>query len=78
MRQIYLIPNLLGDTEIETVIPSYVVEIIKGLKIFASENPRNTRRFLKKIDKTIDVNLITFLELSEHTDISETETYLKY
>jgi len=78
MGQIYLIPNLLGDTEIETVIPSYVVEIIKGLKIFASENPRNTRRFLKKIDKTIDVNLITFLELSEHTDISETETYLKY
>jgi len=78
MGQIYLIPNLLGDTEIETVIPLYVIEIIKRLKIFASENPRNTRRFLKKIDKTIDVNLITFLELSEHTDISEAETYLKY
>ena len=78
MGQIYLIPNLLGDTEIETVIPLYVIEIIKRLKIFASENPRNTRRFLKKIDKTIDVNIITFLELSEHTDISEAETYLKY
>jgi len=78
MGQIYLIPNLLGDTDAQTVIPSYVIEIIKELKIFASENPKNTRRFLKKIDKSIDINSITFLELSEHTDIFQTESYLKY
>ena len=78
MRKLYLIPNTLGETEIFGVIPSEVVEIIKGITIFASENPKNTRRFLKKIDKNINIDELTFLELNEHSDRQQIEACLPF
>ena len=51
MGKLFLIPNTLGETDIHHVIPTEVLTIIKSLKVFASENPKNTRRYLKKIDK---------------------------
>lgn len=48
MGKLYLIPNTLGDTKIGGVIPDEVIALIKTIKVFASENPKNTRQFLKK------------------------------
>lgn len=78
MGKLYLIPNTLGETEIAKVIPAEVEQLIKSLKVFASENPKNTRRFLKKIDKTIQLDAITFLELSEHSEPKDIEACLPY
>lgn len=78
MGQLFLIPNTLGDTSISGVIPSEVVGIIRRLRVFASENPVNTRRFLKKIDKNIEIDQITFLELNEHSGTREAELALSY
>lgn len=75
MGKLFLIPNTLGETPIERVIPTEVVLLIKQIKVFASENPKNTRRFLKKIDRNINVDELTFLELNEH---SEHQTILSY
>ncbi len=38
MGKLYLIPNLLGETPIERVIPGDVIHIIKNIKVFATEN----------------------------------------
>lgn len=76
MGKLFLIPNTLGETEILGVIPVEVVGVIKDIHVFATENPKNTRRFLKKIDKTIDVDALTFLELNEHSDAREIESYV--
>lgn len=78
MGKLYLIPNILGETEIVGVIPSEVVCIIKKINTFATENPKNTRRYLKKIDRSIDVDSLTFLELNEHSSLAEIESYVKY
>ncbi len=67
MGKLFLIPNTLGETDVWGVIPSEVIKLIKKIRIFASENPKNTRRFLKKIDKSINVDEVTFLELNEHS-----------
>lgn len=75
MGKLFLIPNTLGETPIERVIPTEVVLLIKQIKVFASENPKNTRRFLKKINRNINVDELTFLELNEH---SEHQTILSY
>ena len=72
MGKLYLLPNLLGETPIERVIPGDVIHIIKNIKVFATENVKNTRRYLKKIDKAIN------LDLNEHSDIKDIETYLPY
>ena len=78
MGKLFLLPNTLGETNIWGVIPSEVVNIIKHIRIFASENPKNTRRYLKKIDKEIEIEKLTFLVLNEHTDRKAIEACLPW
>ena len=78
MGKLFLIPNTLGDSNIYGVLPSEVIARIKNIKIFASENPKNTRRFLKQIDKSIVLEELTFLELNEHSDRKAVEACLPY
>ena len=65
---LYLIPVTLGETEINQVLPSYNHDIIVNIKHFIVENIRSTRRFLKKVEKSIDIDELTFYELNRHTD----------
>lgn len=78
MGKLFLIPNTLGETKIVGVIPSEVLLIIRTIKVFASENPKNTRSYLKKIDKSISLDELTFLELNEHSERSDIESCLSY
>ena len=78
MGKLYLLPNLLGETTVERVIPGDVIDVIKNIRIFATENVKNTRRYLKKIDKAINIDELTFLDLNEHSDIKDIETYIPY
>lgn len=78
MGKLFLIPNTLGETEIANVIPSEVITQIRTLKVFASENPKNTRRYLKKIDKNICVDELILLELNEHSERKDIEACLPY
>lgn len=78
MGRLYLIPNTLGETDINGVIPAEVIGIIKSLRVFATENPKNTRRYLKKIDKSILIDDLIFLDLNEHSDRRQTEYCLSW
>ena len=68
MGTLYLFPNVLSEGSINAVIPAEVLLKIREIKAFATENTKNTRRFLKQIDKSINIDEITFIELNEHTD----------
>ncbi|NOZ35719.1 MAG: SAM-dependent methyltransferase [Chlorobi bacterium] len=74
--KIYLIPTTLGDSEISSVIPSNVVDVIENLNYFIVENIRTARRYIRKVSATKNIDKITFFELNKHTDISEISTYL--
>ena len=74
---LYLIPVTLGETSIEKVLPSYNHEVIMGIKHFIVENIRSARRFLKKVDKEIDIDELTFYELNRHTDRKFIGEYLQ-
>ena len=74
---LYLIPVTLGETSIEKVLPSYNHEVIMGIKHFIVENIRSARRFLKKVDKEIDIDELTFYELNRHTDRKFIAEYLQ-
>ena len=78
MGRLYLIPNTLGETSIRRVIPSEVTDIIRQLRVFASENPKDTRRYLKKIDKSIVLDELVFLDLNEHSDRRQIENCLSW
>ncbi len=73
---LYLIPTTLGDCDLNTVLPSYNSEIIKKIHFFIVEDVRTTRRFLKKVDKDIDIDQLQFFELNKHTSPEKFSEYL--
>ena len=53
---LYLLPVTLGETTIEKVLPTYNKEIILGIKHFIVEDVRSARRFLKKVERNINID----------------------
>lgn len=74
---LYLIPNLLGDTPVEQVLPPYNHEIIMGIRHFIVEDVRTARRFLKLVDRSIDIDQLTFYTLNKHTNPDEVASMLR-
>ena len=74
---LYLIPVLLGDTAVERVLPAYNKEVILGIRHFIVEDVRSARRFLKKVDKDINIDELQFYPLNKHTSPQEISGYLK-
>lgn len=73
---LYMIPTPLSSTPVDRVLPAAVKEACHRLRHFVVENERTARRFLKSVEKAtapgeersvIDINALTFGELSEHT-----------
>ena len=74
---LYLIPVTLGDTTIERVLPVYNKEVIQGIRHFIVEDIRSARRFLKKVDSSIDIDALTFYPLNKHTPMEAVASYLQ-
>lgn len=74
--KIYLIPTTLGVSEVNTVIPENVKKKIIEIRYFIVENIRTARRYLKLIDKSINIDDLTFYELNKHTDKTQLSTFL--
>jgi 16S rRNA (cytidine1402-2'-O)-methyltransferase len=73
---VYLIPNTLGESEIDRVLPAYNFTVIKKIKHFIVEDVRTARRFLKKVDKSADIDNLQFFLLNKHTSPDEISGYL--
>ena len=69
--KMYLIPVSIGDTAYERVLPAYNREVILSLKYFIVENVRTARRFLKKMDPSISLEGLSFVEFNEHTAVQD-------
>ncbi len=74
---LYLLPVTLGDTAVERVLPPYNREVILQIKYFIVEDVRSARRFLKKVDASIDIDKLTFFELNKHTQPEVISGYLQ-
>jgi len=76
--KLFLLPSSLGDTsEISDVIPELTQKVIKSLEIFIVEELKTARRFLKRIDKTINIDALEFLIFNEHTLKENTSQYME-
>lgn len=76
MANLYLIPITLGESELNTVIPENNREIIRSISHFIVENIRTARRFLKKVDREINIDSLHFYELNKHTNHNQIHSYL--
>ncbi|MBP5771122.1 MAG: SAM-dependent methyltransferase [Bacteroidaceae bacterium] len=74
---IYLIPVELGNTPQERVLPPYNRDIILGIRHFIVEEVRSARRFLKRVDRDINIDALTFYPMGKHADNQRFAEYLK-
>lgn len=73
---LYLVPVNISDGLLEDVLPERTLKTATALKYFIVENIRTARRFLKKCDRNVNIDEITFFELNEHTDLRDVDRYL--
>ncbi len=77
MATLYLIPTTLGETELDKILPSGNAEIVSSIRYFIVENIRTARRFLKKVNREINIDELTFFELNQHTKPEEIFQFLQ-
>ena len=67
---LYLIPVPIHNEEDFNVklIPPYIIKIIENLKIFAVENIRTSRRFIKKLNPSFEIDNTNFLIVDKRAE----------
>ena len=77
MPALYLIPVTLGETPLDQVLPSHNSEVIRSIRHFIVEEIRTARRFLKQVDRDIDIDSLTFYPMGKHADAALFNQYLE-
>ena len=75
--KLYLIPNTLGPGETGHIIPQHVAQIAVNLRHFIVEDLRTARRYLRLLDRQMDIDNSQFMMLNKHTTPAQFSEYLK-
>lgn len=67
MAKLYLIPNVLSESDWRSVLPAGIQQIVSVTRNFIVEDIRTARRFLKQVNKEIEIDNLTFFELNKFT-----------
>ena len=73
---LYLVPNTLGNPDTTETIPVGIKGRVSDISLFIVENLRNARRYLKILNREINIDALTFFELNEHTSAEEIPSFL--
>jgi 16S rRNA (cytidine1402-2'-O)-methyltransferase len=68
---VYMIPVTLGNSAPELSIPWKTLEITLSLRLFAVEDVRTARRWLRGLDRSFPVDDALFVPVGKHSDPSE-------
>lgn len=75
---LHLLPITLGAEDPLYSIPQGVLERTKQIKVFACENIKTTRRYLKRLDRSIDIDERTFILFNKKSGTSEVHQIMQY
>lgn len=64
---LYLIPNLLGETEIDVALPRHIASVVSQLTHFLVEDERSARRLIKQLVPSAQLRELHIEKLDEHT-----------
>ena len=77
MAKLYLVPNVLSEGEWQNVLPAQIFSILTRTKYFIVENIRTARRFMKHVNREINIDECTYFELNKYTKETDIPTFLK-
>ncbi len=75
MKNLYLIPSIIGDSKADEVLPGNLANIINCIDHYIVENERTARRFLIKAGFKKSIDQLTFYILNKHTQQNELEKF---
>lgn len=73
---LYLIPNKISEASLDSVIPQTLVSLVPTIKHYIVEDIRTVRRYLRQLNRDVDIDTTTFYELNKHTLDTDISTYL--
>lgn len=73
---LYLIPNLLGETQADQVLPPQVREVVLQCKHFIVENAKNARHFIKQLAPEHPQAELELFVLNKHTPEEDKQSFL--
>lgn len=73
---LYLIPNLLGESEVAQVLPAHVREVVLLCKHFIVENAKNARHFIKQIAPEHPQSELELFVLNKYTPEEDKQSFL--
>lgn len=76
MGTLYLIPNTLGDCDLDSVMPARVGRVVENLRHFIVEDVRNCRRIVHRLAKNLNLDEVEFYPLNKHTSKTEISQYV--
>lgn len=77
MAALYLVPNVLAEGDWQNVLPAQVFQILSNTQYFIVENVRTARRFMKLVNREIDIDVCTFFEINKRTNPNDLPRFLK-
>lgn len=75
--KLYLIPSEMGEQDSERLFPAYNLRVLDTIKYFVVENARTSRRFLKKVCPTVNLEEIVFSEINKHAPADRVSEMMK-
>ena len=76
MAALYLVPNVLAEGDWQNVLPAGVFPVLTNTRFFIVENVRTARRFMKLVNREIDIDVCTFYEINKRTDPKDLPRFL--
>jgi len=77
VAKLYLVPNVLSDGDWQAVLPEQIFTVLTNTRHFVVENVRTARRFMKQVNREINIDNCTFYELNKYTKPSEIPAFLQ-
>ncbi|GIM57044.1 S-adenosylmethionine-dependent methyltransferase [Capnocytophaga canimorsus] len=74
--KLYLIPNLLGESTVDAVLPPQVASVVSSLTHFIVENEKSARKFIKQITPEKSQQSLNFYVINKHTQATEIPSFL--
>ena len=73
---LYLIPNKISEAALDGVVPPRLVSLVPTIKHYIVEDIRTVRRYLRLLNRDVDIDNTTFYELNKHTHETDIVNYL--
>ncbi|WP_346860352.1 SAM-dependent methyltransferase [uncultured Draconibacterium sp.] len=77
MAALYLVPNVLAEGDWQLVMPAQIETILTNTRYFIVENIRTARRFMKQVNRDINIDECTFYEINKRTQVQDLPRFLK-